>query len=134
MGSVPLDMRLLRHQHLETRPVSGRRVDSELAANRLHALPNNSGSAVPLLQVAYAEPALEGEAAAVVGDFDFPLAVLRGKPNRHVGRGAVLADIDQALLHDANELEADAPWHPHLGQVGQELSGNARIAAEPLHH
>ena len=46
----------------------------------------------------------------------------------------MLTDVGQALLDDADQLEADAPFERHLFQLGYKARTDARVPAEVLDH
>src|SRR5687768_9892131 len=121
---------LLWHEYFQSASAAGRRIDRELPADCSHALLDNHRPGIPRVKFDVRQPALERDTPTIIVYFQPPCAIAEPESHHHVLCSAVLADVRESLLNDADQLETDVPFERHLLQVGHETRPDARIPSE----
>src|SRR5687767_5330130 len=124
---------LLRHEYFQTASAARRRTDGELPPDGPHALLDDHRAGAPRVKLDVRQPALERKPPTIIVYFQPPCPIPEAKPDHRVFGGAVFADVGQALLDDADQLETDVPFERHLLEVRDEPRPDPRVAAEVLH-
>src|SRR5215469_6659595 len=75
----------------------------------------------------------KGESTTVIFHNKRPVLTIRAKPNQHLSRAAVFANIYQTLLHDAGYFAAHLLRHIDLVELRKEACRDSRFSLKPLH-
>src|SRR5712691_15050 len=122
-----------RNLNFQTSSHTGIRFYSESALNQTNTFLDDRRPLAHLVQFVLAEASGEGKAIAVIFHGQAPLAGIRAQAHQGVARFAVLAHVDQALLHNPQEFPANLIRHFQPLGVGDETGEDSRLALKSFH-
>jgi len=119
-----------RERNFQSRPAARSRFDHQIGADRAHAFPNNSRAQSGSIEFCKREPACEFEAASIILDDQLRNPVVAAKSHQYFPRSAVLPNIYQRLLQDANQFSARARRQGNLLGIGVKAGRDKLVALE----
>src|SRR5215471_19929426 len=123
-------MDIPRYPDFDACALTGHRLDCKRSANRPDPFLDDDRPLSSDFEVGLRVAAGEPESAAVVVDFELPVALRRAHANQHRAGTAVFPDIHQRLLDDAGQLAADVGRQVQLVDLGDEVSNDAALLLE----
>src|ERR1700724_599488 len=94
---------------------------------------DDQGALTDLFHLRLRQSPRKWEAFAIIFQGKHPLVTAGAKANQRVASAAVFAHIDQAFLHDTDQLPADPPRHVQFVDVGDEPGGDAGLPPKTFH-
>src|SRR5688572_19808303 len=108
-------------------------MDAQLPTDRAHAFLDDYRATPLAVELVLRIRAGKSESASVLVDPETPEGVIAAQVNQHMGRAAVLANIDQRLLNDPHDFECGPRPADDFVHVGRKARVDTGLGPETFH-
>ena len=124
---------LLRNRNFEACAPARIRFYCEFTVKQSDAFLDDHRAFALAIQFVQREPSSKREPAAIVFNYHIPGPIVSVKPHQYLLGAAVLADIDQAFLHNGSQFPANLRRHFEVVHIRLKLRGNTGFPLKSLH-